>query len=91
MVQPNEDTIKSMQSLNKNKDWRDVRENWIIPMMKELNNIYDKALNTDNCEGDFKAEYLAKIKAYGKLEMIIAKIDYYTTKDERDSLAEDFE
>jgi hypothetical protein len=91
MVQISADTIQSMKNLNKARDWSVVREQWIIPMLKELNNIYDENLNIDCCENDFKAEYLAKIKAFGKLETIIAKIDYYADKDERKNLSESFE
>ncbi len=91
MVQISEDTIISMKNLNKNLDWKLIRNDWIIPMMKELNNIYDSKLNPDCCENDFKAEYMAKVKAFGRLEMIISKIDDYAGADEKKTLAEDFE
>lgn len=91
MVQIDDSIIESMKNLNKNLDWKRVRESWIIPMLKELNNIYDEKLDINCCESDFKAEYMSKIKAFGRLESIISKIDYYAPKEDRAYLDESFE
>lgn len=91
MVQLDSSTIESMRNLNKNTDWKKIRSDWILPMLKELNDIYDEKLDPADCDVDFKAEYLSKIKAYGRLETIVSKIDYYAPKEERDSLLESFE
>jgi hypothetical protein len=91
MVEIDKKLSDSMQNLNKSADWQKIRDNFIIPMMKELNCIYDDALDLKLPEGDFKAEYLAKQKAYGKLETIIRKIDYYAPQSDRGHLIESFE
>ena len=52
--------------------------------MRKLNNVYDDRLKLEMDANDFKAEYMAKIKAFGKIEMIILKIDkYIIDKDKR--------
>ena len=91
MVEIDKKLSDSMQNLNKSADWQNIRDNFIIPMMKELNCIYDDALDLKLPEGDFKAEYLAKQKAYGKLETILSKIDHYAPRENKEHLIESFE
>jgi len=91
MVEIDKKLSDSMQNLNKSADWQNIRDNFIIPMMKELNCIYDDALDLKLPEGDFKAEYLAKQKAYGKVETILSKINYYASPTQRSHVIDSME
>lgn len=91
MVQMEKELMDAMKNLNKSPDWILVRKNWFLPNLKEINDIYDEKLNLECCENDFKAEYLSKIKAFGRLETILSKIDSFADVEIKSVLAEDFE
>ena len=75
---------KALKNLANSESWKVVRDEWILPEMRKLNNVYDDRLKLEMDASDFKAEYMAKIKAFGKIEMIILKIDkFIMDKDNR--------
>lgn len=74
------DKVKNaMQQLASSTYWDIVRDEFIIPEMQKINNVYNDLDLAEN-ERDFKAKYLAKQIAFGKIEMIISKIDSYCKK-----------
>jgi hypothetical protein len=72
-------TVEAMKSIANNPAWDILVEGFIIPEMEKLNSVYDIKDLVDKCipEIDLKADVLARIKAYGKIEMIIMGINKY--------------
>lgn len=74
-------TIKAMKDLANSSSWNIVYNNFILPKMQELESVYQAQDYIDKCRTDYelRAEILANIKAYGRMDMIVNEINKKAT------------
>ena len=72
-------TKNAMKQLASSSYWKIVRDEYIISEMQKINSIYDAKDYIEKARTDYelRAEILACIRAFGKVETIITKIDSY--------------